>query len=231
MKKIILSVLAGVLVIGATVYAVRYLPNNDVPSANGQTPAATTPSTPVAVMPTPRPDESANANHVPDWETVELIGAFPAKVALALPPDAVEVAPNETTDHYTFADAYLEKSRSMQSIHLDASSKYDAGGCFLSSDLERVIATSSTVLDGIPFCVQTGLSVGAGQVYRTLLYSSKDTSIPVAIAFTIHYANSVQVYAGCETVSDLTKPECVAREFHDDDMKLFTNIIASLKVK
>ena len=226
MKNIILSVLAGVFVIGATVYVVRYLPDNDAPSAIGQTP-----STPVVTTPTPKPDEPANANHPTDWKTVELVGALPAKVTLALPPDAVAVASNETPDYYTFADAYLEKSRSMKSLHLDASSKYDAAGCFTSNDLERVIATSEVTLDGIPFCVQTGLSVGAGQVYRTLLYSSKDTSVPVAIAFTIHYANSVQVYAGCETEADLAKAECVAREFHDDDMKLFTNIIASFNVK
>lgn len=229
MKKIILSVLAGAFVIGATVYIVRYLPS-DEGSPVDQTPSVTTPVV-VTPAPTPAPVEPANANHPADWKAIELIGAFPAKVTVALPPDAMEVAPNEATDYYIFADAYLEKSRSMKTVHLDSSSKYNAAGCLISNDLERIIATSETVLDGIPFCVQTGLSVGAGQVYRTLLYSSKDTSVPVAIAFTIHYANSVQVYAGCETEADLAKPECVAREFHDDDMKLFTNIIASFNVK
>ena len=225
MKKILLSALAGIVVVSATVYLVRYLPNDDASSEDMQTP-----STPAAEASTQRPEEPANANHAPDWEAVELISAFPAKVTLALPPDAVEIAPNEANDYYRFSDAYLEKSRFMKTLKLTKYSKYDADGCLVSDDLERVIETSETVLDGIPFCVQTGLSAGAGQVYRTLLYSSKDASIPVAIAFSIHYASSVQLYAGCETEADLAKAECVAREFHNDDMKLFTNIIASFNV-
>lgn len=203
MKKVFLTAVIAVAVIVLTVFLAPYLPaqNNDT---------------------------NPNPSPIPDgWMTVSLLDASPASASLALPSDAKNV--KEGMNRWTLADAYLEKSRTMKTTHLDASSARNPSGCFVSTDLESVISETETTLDGVPFCVETGLSVGAGQVYRTLMYASKDAAVPLAISFTIHYPNSVQVYAGCETEADLTKPECVARQFHDDDMKLFTNIIATFK--
>lgn len=207
MKKILLSLIVALIVIGATTFLVRFLPSERIAEEALTIPSATPPT---------------------DWIPTNLVDAWSATASISLPPGSslLEGKVNE----WMLPEAYLGKSRGMKTSHLVPSSPYDERGCLISSDLERIESQKEQVIDHVLFCVQEGTSVGAGQVYRTLLYSSKDPAVPLAIFFTIHYANSVQVFAGCETAEDMTKPDCAAREFNDDDMKIFTNMIGSMNI-
>ncbi len=133
---------------------------------------------------------------------------------------------------WTLPAAYLQKSRSMKLELFTQSTVFDEKGCMTSNDIERITEESMMTINGASYCVVTGLSVGAGQVYRTTIYTKADHTHPFALAFTIHYASDVSMYAGCETVMDQQKKECVAREFHEvQDTKLFKDIMETLRVQ
>jgi hypothetical protein len=137
-----------------------------------------------------------------------------------------------TQYRWTLPEAYLEKSRSMKLELFTQSTVFNEKGCMISNDIERITEESMIMINGASYCVVTGLSVGAGQVYRTTVYTKADHTHPFALAFTIHYAGDVHVYGGCETDEDAKKKECIAREFHEEqDTQLFKDIMETLRVR
>ena len=216
MKKLILSILAALIVIGVTVYLVQFLPSYRLAAEQSTVP--------------PAPPHAS-------WTTTNLPDAWSATASVMLPPGVVpfDISNTAGVEHiggWTLPPAYLEKTRTMKTMHLNPSSPYDLAGCLVDPDLEQVTSETDQTIANTLFCVQVGTSVGAGQAYETTLYSSKDSSVPLAVSFNIHYANSVQVYAGCEKTADLTKPECSARQLNlPDDTQLFADIMATLQVK
>ena len=162
------------------------------------------------------------------WKSVVLLNEG-VHVTAQLPLKAFRT--EGTLYQWTLPDAYLEKSRSMKLELFTQNTVFDAAGCFVSNDIERVTDESTITINGEAYCVMTGVSVGAGNVYRTTTYTKKDHTDPFALSFVIHYASDVRIFGGCETEEDEKKAECIAREFHaPQDTKLFSDIMETLHV-
>lgn len=163
------------------------------------------------------------------WKTVVLFDEH-VRATADLPSESFAIM--ERAYQWTLPDAYLEKSRSMKLELFTQNTVFDATGCFVSNDIEHVTGGLTVAINGEAYCVVTGVSVGAGNVYRTTTYTKKDHTDPFAFSFSIHYVGDVHIYGGCETEEDAQKPECVAREFHvDQDTKLFGDIMETLHVE
>ncbi|MBP9828035.1 hypothetical protein KBC55_02665 [Patescibacteria group bacterium] len=135
---------------------------------------------------------------------------------------------NFETDQAILPEAVGQKDRTLNiTIIPTAEQDVDQKGCVTNTGTPE---STEAISLAFPTCLSIHNEGAAGSTYRTYTYNvDLEKKLTARFDFTIRYATSVQVYAGCETDEDLNKQACIDLAFNEErDTELFSDIMSTL---